>query len=177
MPAPIRRLLRAFLALTLWVGVSVAAAWSPPVAAEVAASPDPGARPLWDRVGDAGLCGDEEGADGEVLCGGELLLGLVARPSLLVMSASTCTLLLEEIYRRQLCDPSTQECERFRHSGLPPPGEGALAVGGASSLLPSGAAPLSLARGDALTTPSHGVRVLPSVVLDPATPPPRRSVG
>mgnify|MGYP005851417519 CR=1 FL=1 len=177
MPAPIRRILRAFLALTLWVGVSVAAAWSPPVAAEVAASPDAGARPLWERLGDAGLCGDEEGADGEVLCGGELLLGLVARPSLLVMSASTCTLLLEEIYRRQLCDPSSQECERYRHSGLPPPGEGALAGGGASSLLPSAPALLALGRGDGLMAPRHGARVLLSIVLDPTTPPPRRSVG
>ena len=174
MPAPLRRLLRVFLALTLWVGVSVAAVWSPPVAAEASVDPTPGGTlPLLQRLGDAGVCGDEEGADAEILCGGELLLGLVVEPSLLVMSRDTCSLLLEELLGKQVCDPTTQECDRFRHSGLPPPSEASVSASGASLLAVADPLALRGASGDLVVAP-RGASDLPlSLILDPATPPPR----
>lgn len=174
LPAPIRRLLRVFLALALWVGVGVVAVWSPPVAADAAVDSAPsGALPLLQRLGDAGLCGDEEGADAQVLCGGELLLGLVVEPSLLVMSRDTCSLLLEELLGKQVCDPTTQECDRFRHSGLPPPGEASIATSGASLLAVADPFAQRGVSGDLVVAP-RGASDLPiSLALDPATPPPR----
>jgi hypothetical protein len=177
LPASLRRLLHVFVALTLWVGVSLAAVWSPAVAAEgsvhVGADVNRG-RALPSRLG-AALCGDEESVDAEILCGGEWLFDLVGESSLLVLSRDTCSVLLEQLFGRQTCDPTTQECDRLRHSGLPPPVDSA-SSGGASALtvaLPSWRDPV----GVTVVAPSARGPALASVDSCPTTPPPRAQIG
>ena len=76
---------------------------------------------LLDLLGGVGICGDEASDEDDVLCGGDLLAGLVSDPAMLLMSRGTCSRLLEQLYSRQVCDPTTEDCGQLRHGGLPPP--------------------------------------------------------
>ncbi len=122
--AALRTLLRVLLVLSLWIGVSGAAS----VPAAVATTPstpqadqsDLHAR-LLDLLGGVGICGDEDSDEDDVLCGGDLLAGLVTDPAMLLMSRGTCSRLLEQLYSRQVCNPSTDDCGHMQRGDLPAP--------------------------------------------------------
>ena len=122
--AVLRTLLRVLLVLSLWIGVSGAAS----VPATLVTAPstpeadqsDLHAR-LLDLLGGVLICGDEDSAEDDVLCGGDLLAGLVTDPSMLLMSRGTCSRLLEQLYSRQVCDPARDDCGQMQHGGLPAP--------------------------------------------------------
>ncbi|MBA3545195.1 MAG: hypothetical protein H0T76_01790 [Nannocystis sp.] len=119
-----RTLLRCLLVLSLWIGVSGAAS----VPATLATPPstpqsdqsDLHAR-LLDLLGGVGICGDEDSEEDDVLCGGDLLAGLVTNPAMLLMSRGTCSRLLEQLYSRQVCDPARDDCGQLQRGNLPPP--------------------------------------------------------
>ncbi len=139
--AALRTLLRCLLALFLWIGVStyvVLAASAPAAPASVqveaeANQSDLHAR-LLDLLGGVGICGDDDGED-DVLCGGDLLAGLVSDPAMLLMSRGTCSRLLEQLYSREVCDPYREDCGQVHEGGLPPPTGPRLAPAGAAGLL------------------------------------------
>lgn len=139
MVASIQRALRVFLVFALWVGVSVAAVWSP--AAEVAprgvgADTSGPWLALLDRLGGAHICGDEEGDDADIFCGGDLLLDGIVDPSVLAMSRGTCSRLLEELFGPLTCDPALEECDELRPRGAPPPArEGSVPAASSSAAL------------------------------------------
>jgi len=126
------------LALFLWIGVSGAA--SVPAAP---ASVQPGAEAnqsdlharLLDLLGGVGICGDDDGDEDDVLCGGDLLAGLVSDPAMLLMSRGTCSRLLEQLYSRQVCDSYKEDCGQVHQGNLPPPAGPRLAPTSAAGLL------------------------------------------
>ncbi len=136
--AALRTLLRCLLALFLWIGVSGAA--SVPAAP---ASVQPGAEAnqsdlharLLDLLGGVGICGDDDGDEDDVLCGGDLLAGLVSDPAMLLMSRGTCSRLLEQLYSRQVCDPNKEDCGQIQRGALPPPQGPQLAPSAAGGLI------------------------------------------
>ena len=134
--------LRCLLALLLWIGVSsyvVVAASAPAAPASVQAGAhadqsDLHAR-LLDLLGGVGICGDEDSDADDVLCGGDLLAGLVSDPAMLLMSRGTCSRLLEQLYARQVCDSNREDCGQVHQGGLPPPAGPRLAPAGAAGLI------------------------------------------
>jgi hypothetical protein len=125
------------LALFLWIGVSGAAS-VPAAPASVkpeaeSSQSDLHAR-LLDLLGGVGICGDDDGED-DVLCGGDLLAGLVSDPAMLLMSRGTCSRLLEQLYSRQVCDPYREDCGQVHHGNVPPPSGPRLAPAGAAGLI------------------------------------------
>lgn len=177
--AVLRTFLRCMFALVLWIGVSAAAS----VPAAAASGPAEQARAdqsdlharLLDLLGGVGICGDEASDADDVLCGGDLLAGLVSDPAMLLMSRGTCSRLLEELYSRQVCDPTKQDCGQLRHGGLPPPQSIQIAPAPSGGLL---------ARHNAALLPllTRGHRVRARDDPDPAShssspvPPPPRAV-
>lgn len=136
--AALRTLLRCLLVLSLWIGVSgaasVPATQATPARTAQADQSDLHAR-LLDLLGGVGICGDDDSEEDDVLCGGDLLAGLVSDPAMLLMSRGTCSRLLEQLYSRQVCDPTRDDCGQMRHGGLPPPQTVQLGPAGASGLL------------------------------------------
>ncbi len=136
--AALRTLLRCLLALFLWIGVSGAA--SVP-AAPASSQPGPQASQsdlharLLDLLGGVGICGDDDSDEDDVLCGGDLLAGLVSDPAMLLMSRGTCSRLLEQLYSRQVCDPDQEDCGQVQRGALPPPQGPRLAPSSASGLI------------------------------------------
>lgn len=131
MVATVQRALRVLLVLALWVGVGLSAASTP--AADVAPRGlgADNAGPwlvLLDRLGGSRICGDEEGVDEDIFCGGELLLDGVVDPSVLAMSRGTCTRLFEELFGAPTCDPALEECDEWCPRGAVPPPRGASAA-------------------------------------------------
>lgn len=122
--AALRTLIRVLLVLSLWIGVSGAA--SVPAALATAPSTpqadqsDLHAR-LLDLLGGVGICGDEDSEEDDVLCGGDLLAGLVTDPAMLLMSRGTCSRLLEQLYSRQVCDPTRDDCGQMLRGDVPAP--------------------------------------------------------
>jgi hypothetical protein len=176
----LRTLVRCLLALFLWIGVSGAAS----VPAAPASVNTPGAGPqasqsdlqarLLDLLGGVQICGDEESDEDDVLCGGDLLAGLVVDPAMLLMSRGTCSRLLEQLYTRQVCDPHKEDCGQLRRGALAPPQGPQLtppsAAGGllacfAGTLAPDQAALRALRARDGPDPASHSSRPIP--------PPPR----
>ena len=164
--------------LLLWIGVSGAASVPAAPASSSAASDgqagqsDLHAR-LLDLLGGVGICGDDDSDEDDILCGGDLLAGLVSDPAMLLMSRGTCSRLLEQLYTRQVCDPRRDDCGQIHRGDLPPSQGPQLAPMGASSLLaghnvdlpPPGARTHVLRPRDDADPASHRVR--------PITPPPR----
>ncbi len=70
-------------------------------------------------LGGERICGGEEDPEAAVFCGGELLASLLADPSVLVMSRSTCSLLLERLYEAETCSLADGGC-RAVPGDLPP---------------------------------------------------------
>lgn len=122
--AALRTLLRVLLVLSLWIGVSgaasVPATLAPRPSAPQADQSDLHAR-LLDLLGGVGICGDEDSEEDDVLCGGDLLAGLVTDPAMLLMSRGTCSRLLEQLYSRQVCDPMRDDCGQMQHGDVPAP--------------------------------------------------------
>jgi hypothetical protein len=75
---------------------SVPATLAPRPSAPQADQSDLHAR-LLDLLGGVGICGDEDSEEDDVLCGGDLLAGLVTDPAMLLMSRGTCSRLLEQL--------------------------------------------------------------------------------
>lgn len=135
-PAVFSSFVRCLVVLSLWLGAGMAAS-----SAEAAAPSALDLRSdihlrLVELLGGPELCGDEDSAEAEVLCGGDLLADLVVDPSVLKLSRGTCSRLLEVLYRRAVCDPSDERCGKLQRGGLPPrpppdllgPGAGATLV-------------------------------------------------
>lgn len=122
--AALRTLLRVLLVLSLWIGVSgaasVPATLTPTPSSPQADQSDLHAR-LLDLLGGVGICGDEDSEEDDVLCGGDLLAGLVTDPAMLLMSRGTCSRLLEQLYSRQVCDPARDDCGQLQKGDLPSP--------------------------------------------------------
>ncbi len=120
MPALVHSFLRCLLALCLWVGVGLVASSAEPAA--------PGAHDLRgdlhlrlvELLGGPELCGDEDGAEAEILCGGDLVADLLVDPSVLKLSRGSCSRLLEVLFKRAVCDPSDEHCGKLHDGGLPP---------------------------------------------------------
>ncbi|MEZ4451182.1 MAG: hypothetical protein R3B09_17010 [Nannocystaceae bacterium] len=140
MVASVQRALRVLMVLVLWAGVSLSALWTPAASVAPAGAGADASAPwlvLLDRLGGSRICGEEEGVDEDIFCGGDLLLDGVVDPSLLAMSRGTCSRLLEELFGAPTCDPVLEECDEFcPRGGLPPPRPGA-------SVAPASAAALS----------------------------------
>ena len=138
--AALRTLLRCLLALFLWIGVSGAASVPAAPAARSAGTQgeanqsDLHAR-LLDLLGGVGICGDDDSDADDVLCGGDLLAGLVGDPAILLMSRGTCSRLLEQLYSRQVCDPNKEDCGQIQRGALPPPQGPQLAPSAAGGLI------------------------------------------
>lgn len=112
--------LRCVLALVLWVGVGAAASSAEPAAAEPFGARSDLHLRLIELLGGPELCGDEDGAEADVLCGGELLADLLVDPSVLRLSRGSCSRLLEELFKRAVCDPRDEQCGKV-HDGRAPP--------------------------------------------------------
>jgi len=105
--------------LALWMGLSalgtlrvVHSPGTPAVTAELEALETRAA--LIDMVlGGDRICGGEEDPESAVFCGGELLASLLVDPSLLVMSRSTCSLLLERLYASETCSLAEGGCRAW----------------------------------------------------------------
>lgn len=166
--------------LALWVGVSGAAsvpATAAPATATALASQSDLQERLLDLFGGVGICGDDEHDSDDVLCGGDLLAGLVSDPAMLLMSRGMCSRLLEQLYRTQVCDPATQNCGQLDVGGLPPPATRLLGPGGsAGTLAQHNAALVPLTERRRVARPrddpdptSHSLR--------PDSPPPRAALA
>ncbi len=164
--------------LLLWIGVSGAASVPAAPASTAGASlgeagqSDLHAR-LLDLLGGVGICGDDDSDEDDVLCGGDLLAGLVTDPAMLLMSRGTCSRLLEQLYTRQVCDPHKEDCGQVQHGNVPPPQGSQLAPAGAAGLIAHNTAVLAplaaslrvLRPRDGPSPTSHSSRPIP--------PPPR----
>jgi hypothetical protein len=177
--AAVRALLRCLLVLALWVGVSGAAsvpATAAPATATALASQSDLQERLLDLFGGVRICGDDEDSE-DVLCGGDLLAGLVSDPAMLLMSRGMCSRLLEHLYRQQVCDPGAQNCGQMDVGGLPPPALRLLGPGGSAT---------TLARHNAALVPLTELRRVArprddpdptSHELVPDSPPPRAALA
>ncbi len=109
--------------LTLWIALSVAGTLRP-VSLEQVQAPaeivDHRAALIEMVLGGDRICGGEEDPEAAVFCGGELLASVLADPSLLVMSRSTCSLLLERLFDAETCSLAEGGC-RALPGNLPPP--------------------------------------------------------
>jgi len=174
--AAFRTLVRLLLVLALWVGVSgaasVPAAIAPAKATELAGQSDLQAR-LLDMFGGVGICGDADDDSEDVLCGGDVLAGLVSDPAMLLMSRGQCSRLLELLYRQQVCDPGTQDCERMDVGGLPPAPLQLIGPGGAAGLLARHNAALAPLRERLRVARPRDDPDPDSHIIRPASPPPR----
>ena len=178
--AALRTLLRCLLLLSLWIGVSgaasVPAALATPPSMPEADQSDLHAR-LLDLLGGVGICGDEDSEEDDVLCGGDLLAGLVTDPAMLLMSRGTCSRLLEQLYSRQVCDPARDDCGQMQRGTVPSQPTAQVAPAPSSGLLARHNAALQplLARARTLRArddpdpASHSSR--------PMSPPPRAALA
>lgn len=178
--AAFRTLVRVLLVLALWVGVSgaasVPAAVAPARVTELAGQSDLQAR-LLDLFGGVGICGDDDDSE-DVLCGGDVLVGLVSDPAMLLMSRGQCSRLLELLYRQQVCDAGMQDCGQLDVGGLPPAPLRSIGPGG-------GAAGLLALHNAALVPLRDRLRVArprddpdpTSYFEGPASPPPRAALA
>lgn len=182
--AALRTLVRCLLALILWIGVGTAASVaaapasvSTPGAGQQASQSDLHAR-LLDLLGGVQICGDDESDEDDILCGGDLLAGLVVDPAMLLMSRGTCSRLLEQLYTRQVCDSAREDCGQLRRGALTPPQGPQLSP-------PSAAAGLLAQHGDALAPDQARLRALrsrdgpdpSSHASRPIPPPPRATLA
>jgi hypothetical protein len=178
--AALRTLFRCLLVLALWVGVSgaasVPATAAPATATALAGQSDLQAR-LLDLFGGVGICGDADDDSEDVLCGGDLLAGLVSDPAMLLMSRGQCSRLLEHLYRQQVCDPGTQNCGHMDVGGLPPPPLQLVGPGASGGLLARHNAVLGPLQGQLRVARARDDPDPTSHILRPASPPPRAALA
>ncbi len=178
--AAFRTLVRVLLVLALWVGVSgmasVPAAVAPAKATELAGQGDLQAR-LLDLFGGVGICGDDDDDSEDVLCGGDVLAGLVSDPAMLLMSRGQCSRLLEHLYRQQVCDPGKQDCGQLDVGGLPPPALRLLGPAGSAGLLAQHDAALADLRDRLRVARPRDDPDPASHIIRPASPPPRAALA
>jgi hypothetical protein len=164
------------LVLALWVGVSGAAS-VPAAPASVQGAAPAGATDLQarllDLLGGVGICGDDESDADDVLCGGDLLAGLVSDPAVLLMSRGTCSRLLEQLYNRQVCESEREDCGELRHGNLPPPQGPRLAPSPSAGLLAQRNAELAPLLARTRVARPRDDPDPTSHTLRPAAPPPR----
>lgn len=162
--------------LALWVGVSGAAS-VPATAAPASVTALAGQSDLQERLldlfGGVRICGDDEEDRGDVLCGGDLLAGLVGDPAMLLMSRGQCSRLLEHLYRQQVCDPDKQDCGQLHVGGLPPPATRLLGPTTSAGLLARHNAALAPLLGRARVARPRDDPDPASFILHPDSPPPR----
>ena len=120
MPAIVHSFLRCLLALSLWVGVGLATSSAEPAAPGVLDLRGDLHLRLVELLGGPERCGDEDGAEAEILCGGDLVADLLVDPSVLKLSRGSCSRLLEALFRQTVCDPNDDDCGKLRDGGLPP---------------------------------------------------------
>lgn len=177
MVASVQRALRVFLVFALWVGVSLSAVWTP--AADVApksagADTSEPWLALLDRLGGGHICGDEEGDDVDILCGGDLLLDGVIDASLLAMSRGTCSRLLEELFGTPTCDPALEDCDELCPRGAPLPArQGSVPAAASSAALSERALAMQRDRRDLAALRPESERLPASFVPLLPAPPPR----
>lgn len=173
--AAFRTLVRVLLVLALWVGVSgaasVPAAVAPAKALALAGQSDLQAR-LLDLFGGVGICGDDDDSE-DVLCGGDVLAGLVSDPAMLLMSRGQCSRLLEVLYRQRVCDGDRQDCGELDVGGLPPPPTRLIGPGGSAGLLALHNAALVPLRERLRVARPRDDPDPASHIIRPASPPPR----
>lgn len=105
--------------LALWMGLSAAGTLrfvhssGPPQIQAEAESIETRAALIDMVLGGDRICGGEEDPESAVFCGGELLASLLVDPSLLVMSRSTCSLLLERLYASETCSLAEGGCRAW----------------------------------------------------------------
>ncbi|MCA9695653.1 MAG: hypothetical protein KC636_39110 [Myxococcales bacterium] len=174
----LQTLLRCFLGFSLWIGVTAAGAFAGPgtgagvpVDTSAAHADDP--RTVLLELGGERMCGEDDGDDATVLCGGDLLANLLmVERAALQMNRSTCLRLLEELAGDPVCDPELEDCG-MRRDVAPRPGTRALgsspSVGDRTS--PAALALLSRALGRA--GPPANARAPDSRTIRPDPPPPR----
>ncbi len=178
--AALRTLLRCLLVLSLWIGVSGAAS----VPATLVTAPsvpqadqsDLHAR-LLDLLGGVGICGDEDSEEDDVLCGGDLLAGLVTNPAMLLMSRGTCSRLLEQLYSRQVCDPARDDCGQLQHGDVPRPQSGQVSPAPSNGLLARHNAALQPLLARARTLRARDDPDPASYHSRPVPPPPRAALA
>lgn len=169
----VQSFLRCVLALVLWVGASAAASSAEPAAAEAFGPRSDLHLRLIELLGGPELCGDEDGDEVDVLCGGDLLADLLVDPSVLKLSRGSCSRLLEELFKRAVCDPRDESCGKINPGRIPPavPPDlvgptGVAALGGVIAALgPQRAVLRALRARDDPPLPSH--------TTCPNAPPPR----
>jgi hypothetical protein len=176
----LRTLVRCLLVLALWVGVSgmasVPAAIAPAPATALAGQSDLQAR-LLDLFGGVAICGDDDDSGEDVLCGGDLLAGLVSDPAMLLMSRGQCSRLLEALYRQQVCDPGTQDCDGLDVGGLPPPPFQLIGPGSSAGLLARHNAALAPLQDRLRVARPRDDPDPASQTIRPASPPPRAALA